>query len=96
MMGFDPNFHYVGMTFNPEAFADMKDKYFLLNGRGYPDTVNPGPISTHVVRRRLTPVAAAAERHHDQQVRRADPRAAAPLGPERHRARDARRPSACR
>jgi FtsP/CotA-like multicopper oxidase with cupredoxin domain len=46
MMGFDPNFHYVGMTFNPEAFADMKDKYFLLSGRGYPDTVNPGPIST--------------------------------------------------
>ena len=39
MMGFDPNFHYVGMTFNPEQFADMKDKYFLLNGRGYPDTV---------------------------------------------------------
>src|SRR5882672_6389923 len=24
--GFDPNFHFVGMTFNPEAFADMKDK----------------------------------------------------------------------
>jgi FtsP/CotA-like multicopper oxidase with cupredoxin domain len=46
MMGFDPNFHYVGMTFNPEAFADMKDKYFLLSGRGYPDTVNPNPIST--------------------------------------------------
>jgi FtsP/CotA-like multicopper oxidase with cupredoxin domain len=40
MMGFDPNFHFVGMTFNPEAFADMKDKYFLLNGRSYPDTVN--------------------------------------------------------
>ena len=37
--GFDPNFHFVGMTFNPEAFADMKDKYFLLNGRSYPDTV---------------------------------------------------------
>jgi len=47
MMGFDPNFHYVGMTFNPEAFADMKDKYYLLSGRGYPDTVNTaGPIST--------------------------------------------------
>ncbi|HEY3446134.1 MAG TPA: multicopper oxidase domain-containing protein [Myxococcales bacterium] len=46
MMGFDPNFHYVGMTFNPEAFADMKDKYFLLSGRSYPDTVAPGPIST--------------------------------------------------
>ena len=40
MMGFDPNFHFVGMTFNPEAFVDMKDKYFLLNGRSYPDTVN--------------------------------------------------------
>ena len=44
--GFDPNFHFVGMTFNPEAFADMKDKYFLLNGRSYPDTVNAGPLST--------------------------------------------------
>jgi FtsP/CotA-like multicopper oxidase with cupredoxin domain len=37
--GFDPNFHFVGMTFNPEGFTDMKDKYFLLNGRSYPDTV---------------------------------------------------------
>jgi len=46
MMGFDPNFHYVGMTFNPESFADMKDKYFLLSGRGYPDTVSSGPMST--------------------------------------------------
>jgi FtsP/CotA-like multicopper oxidase with cupredoxin domain len=46
MMGFDPNFHYVGMTFNPEAFADMKDKYFLLSGRGYPDTVSSNAIWT--------------------------------------------------
>jgi FtsP/CotA-like multicopper oxidase with cupredoxin domain len=44
--GFDPNFHFVGMTFNPEGFADMKDKYFLLNGRSYPDTVTPGPMET--------------------------------------------------
>ncbi len=44
--GFDPNFHFVGMTFNPEAFADMKDKFFLLNGRSYPDTVIPGPLTT--------------------------------------------------
>jgi hypothetical protein len=41
MHGFDPNFHFVGMTFNPEAFMEMKDKYFLLNGRSYPDTVGP-------------------------------------------------------
>jgi FtsP/CotA-like multicopper oxidase with cupredoxin domain len=46
MMGFDPNFHYVSMTFNPEAFADMKDKYFMLSGRSYPDTVNTASIST--------------------------------------------------
>ena len=46
MHGFDPNFHFVGMTFNPEAFVDNKDKYFLLNGRSYPDTVNPAPLST--------------------------------------------------
>jgi FtsP/CotA-like multicopper oxidase with cupredoxin domain len=44
--GFDPNFHFVGMTFNPENFAGMKDKYFLLNGRSYPDTVQPGPMAT--------------------------------------------------
>jgi hypothetical protein len=46
MHGFDPNFHFVGMTFNPEMFVDMKDKYFLLNGRSYPDTVAPGPQGT--------------------------------------------------
>jgi hypothetical protein len=44
--GFDPNFHFVGMTFNPEGFADMKDKYFLINGRSYPDTVTQGSLQT--------------------------------------------------
>jgi FtsP/CotA-like multicopper oxidase with cupredoxin domain len=44
--GFDPSFHFVGMTFNPEEFVDMKDKYFLLNGRSYPDTVTTGPLQT--------------------------------------------------
>ena len=47
--GFDPDFHFVGMTFNPEGFTDMKDKYFLLNGRSYPDTVTPGPMATQTV-----------------------------------------------
>jgi hypothetical protein len=46
MHGFDPNFHFVGMTFNPEGFTDMKDKYFLLNGRSYPDTIQTGPMQT--------------------------------------------------
>lgn len=44
--GFDPNFHFVGMTFNPEMFVNMKDKFFLLNGRSYPDTMTPGPLTT--------------------------------------------------
>src|SRR5438309_1831399 len=47
--GFDPNFHFVGMTFNPEGFTDMKDKYFLLNGRSYPDTVTSDPMLTQTV-----------------------------------------------
>jgi FtsP/CotA-like multicopper oxidase with cupredoxin domain len=46
LMGFDPNFHYVGMTFNPEAFADLKDKYFLISGRSYPDTINTNVSNT--------------------------------------------------
>lgn len=46
MMGFDPAFHFIGMTFNPEPFAGMKDKEFMLSGRSYPDTVNPAAIST--------------------------------------------------
>ena len=46
IMGFDPNFHFVATTFNPEGFADMKDKYFMLSGRSYPDTVNTSYIST--------------------------------------------------
>jgi FtsP/CotA-like multicopper oxidase with cupredoxin domain len=44
--GFDPNFHFVGMTFNPESFADNKDKFFLMNGRSYPDTINPAALKT--------------------------------------------------
>jgi hypothetical protein len=50
--GFDPNFHFIGMTFNPEPFTDMRDKLFMLNGRSYPDTVNtvtpgdPGSMQT--------------------------------------------------
>jgi FtsP/CotA-like multicopper oxidase with cupredoxin domain len=46
LMAFDPNFHYVGMTFNPEAFSDIKDKYFMISGRGYPDTVDSANIAT--------------------------------------------------
>lgn len=46
MMGYDPNFHYASMTFNPTDFSSMKSKYFMLEGRSYPDTVNPDTITT--------------------------------------------------
>ena len=46
MGSFDPDFHDASFNVQPLPFADMEDRYFLLNGRGYPDTVNPGTIST--------------------------------------------------
>ena len=48
---FDPAFHDASMTVQPLPFADMKDKYAMMNGRGYPDTVNPNwltPIANPV------------------------------------------------
>jgi FtsP/CotA-like multicopper oxidase with cupredoxin domain len=39
--GFDPVFHENNLYVQPLPFADMKDKYMMLNGRGYPDTINP-------------------------------------------------------
>jgi len=43
---FDPDFHDASFNVQPLPFAGMKDRYFLLNGRGYPDTVNPLVLST--------------------------------------------------
>jgi len=37
---FDPDFHDASMNIQPLPFANMKDKYPMLNGRGYPDTSN--------------------------------------------------------
>jgi len=41
---FDPVFHDASMNTQPLPFANMKDTFGLLNGRGYPDTVNPGAL----------------------------------------------------
>ncbi len=38
---FDPEFHHDDQTYNEVDFAFMTDTYTLLNGRGYPDTINP-------------------------------------------------------
>jgi FtsP/CotA-like multicopper oxidase with cupredoxin domain len=42
---FDPEFHDANLAIQPLPFANMYDKYPLLNGRGYPDTINPNPIT---------------------------------------------------
>lgn len=43
---FDPDFHDASFNVQPLPFAGMRDRYFLLNGRGYPDTVNPDALNT--------------------------------------------------
>lgn len=45
---FDPAFHDASMTVQPLPFAEMKDRYAMMNGRGYPDTVNPAPLDPPV------------------------------------------------
>jgi FtsP/CotA-like multicopper oxidase with cupredoxin domain len=42
---FDPVFHDASMNVQPLPFAEMKDRYPMLNGRGYPDTVDPLPLT---------------------------------------------------
>ncbi|MFV2055150.1 MAG: multicopper oxidase domain-containing protein [Thiohalomonadales bacterium] len=44
LASFDPVFHDASMNTQPLPFAGMKDTYAMLNGRGYPDTVNPGAL----------------------------------------------------
>ena len=43
---FDPDFHDASYGVQPLPFRSMKDKYFLLNGRGYPDTTDDAVHST--------------------------------------------------
>jgi hypothetical protein len=45
MSGFDPEFHNANDGVQPLPFAAMKDSYMMLNGRGYPDTINPAILS---------------------------------------------------
>ncbi len=43
--GIDPDFHNGSWNVQPLPFAQMWDRYPLINGRGYPDTVNPGALT---------------------------------------------------
>jgi FtsP/CotA-like multicopper oxidase with cupredoxin domain len=45
ILGFDSNFHDQHIAVQPLPFAEMYDDYPMLNGRGYPDTMNPEPLS---------------------------------------------------
>jgi FtsP/CotA-like multicopper oxidase with cupredoxin domain len=44
LAAFDPDFHDASFTVQPLPFAMMDDKYPMLNGRGYPDTVDPDEL----------------------------------------------------
>ncbi len=44
----DHNFHELHFGIQPLPFAMMVDTYAMLNGRGYPDTVNPDPLPAPV------------------------------------------------
>jgi len=41
---FDPDFHDASWNVQPLPFAEMWDRYPMINGRGYPDTVNPAAL----------------------------------------------------
>jgi hypothetical protein len=42
--GFDREFHDLHLGVQPLPFADMHDTYPLLNGRGYPDTIDQAEL----------------------------------------------------
>lgn len=44
LAGFDSAFHTASVSTQPLPFALMRDNYPMINGRGYPDTVNPQPV----------------------------------------------------
>jgi FtsP/CotA-like multicopper oxidase with cupredoxin domain len=45
MVSFDPDFHDADNNIQPLPFANMTDRYAMLNGRGYPDTINPAVLN---------------------------------------------------
>jgi len=42
--GFDPDFHDASWNVQPLPFALMWDRYPMINGRGYPDTIIGAPL----------------------------------------------------
>ena len=44
LSSFDSSFHIASETVQPLPFALMRDDYPMINGRGYPDTIDPNPL----------------------------------------------------
>jgi len=44
LSSFDSVFHDASMSVQPLPFANMFDNYAMMNGRGYPDTINTGTL----------------------------------------------------
>ncbi len=61
MAGFDPDFHQADLTFQALPFSAMKDRYFLLNGRSYPETTDAsstfrGTVAANGVEHKSQPI----------------------------------------
>ncbi len=61
MAGFDPDFHTADLTFQSLPFSAMKDRYFLLNGRSYPETIDSsstfrGTVAANGVEHKSQPI----------------------------------------
>ena len=82
----DPVFHDASLSINPLPFKNMKDTYAMINGRGYPDTVNtdpaglPAPAREGRVRQQREFAADSRPDHRDP----GQARPAAAVEPERH------------
>ena len=46
---FDIQFHDASEMIQPLPFYAMFDDYAMLNGRGYPDTINPNPLAPPIL-----------------------------------------------
>jgi len=65
---FDPVFHDEHIAVQPLPFANMRDTYPMLNGRGYPDTVNPAELANSFDERTSQKVNAIVAAEQGQRV----------------------------
>jgi FtsP/CotA-like multicopper oxidase with cupredoxin domain len=68
ILAFDPAFHDASFGVQPLPFALMDDKYIMLNGRGYPDTVKTIPINNSYDGNPSQPVSALITATKGQKV----------------------------